>query len=47
MGKSLYTDVLTHLASAQNASMLFALTVLVAVFLAIWLMDRWSWYLKF
>jgi predicted acyltransferase len=47
MGKSLYTYVFTHFASPPNASMLFAMVVLAAVYLAIRLMDRWGWYLKF
>jgi len=47
MGKSLYTDVLAHAASPPNASLLFAMVVLAAVYLAVWLMDRRSWYLKF
>ena len=46
MGKSLYGDVLTPLTSPPNASLLFALLVLAAVYLAVWLMDRRSWYLK-
>jgi len=47
MGKSLYTDVLAHVASPPNASLLFAMSVLAAVYLAVWLMDRRGWYLKF
>jgi predicted acyltransferase len=47
MGKSLYTDVLARLASPPNASLLFAMVVLAAVFLVVWLMDRRGWYLKF
>src|SRR5215813_10814909 len=39
MGKSLYTDVLARVASPPNASLLFAMVVLVAVYLAVWLMD--------
>ena len=46
MGKSLYTDVLAHVASPPNASLLFAMVVLAAVYLAVWLMDRRGWYLK-
>jgi len=46
MGKSLYTDVLARAASPPNASLLFAMAVLAAVYLAVWLMDRRSWYLK-
>ena len=47
MGKSLYTDVLARVASPPNASLLFAMVVLAAVYLAVWLMDRRGWYLKF
>jgi predicted acyltransferase len=47
MGRSLYADVLTHFASPPNASMLFAIVVLIAVYLAIWLMDRRGWHLNF
>jgi predicted acyltransferase len=47
MGKSLYTDVLSQFASPPNASLLFAMLVLAAVYLAVWLMDRGGWYLKF
>jgi predicted acyltransferase len=47
MGKSLYTDVLAHLANPPNASLLFAMVVLAAVFLVVWLMHRRGWYLKF
>jgi predicted acyltransferase len=46
MGKSLYTDVLSRTASAPNASLLFAIVVLAAVYLAVLLMDRRGWYLK-
>ncbi|HWE21983.1 MAG TPA: heparan-alpha-glucosaminide N-acetyltransferase domain-containing protein [Hyphomicrobiaceae bacterium] len=46
MGKSLYTDVLARVASPPNASLLFAMVVLAAVYLAVWLMDRRGWYLK-
>jgi predicted acyltransferase len=45
-GKSLYDDILSHLTSPPNASLLFAIIVLVAVYLIIWLMDRGGWYLK-
>ena len=45
MGKSLYTDVPAHVASPPNAS-LFAMVVLAAVYLAVWLMDGRGWYLK-
>jgi len=47
MGKSLYTDVLARAASPPNASLLFAMVVLTAVYLAVWLMDHRGWYLKF
>jgi predicted acyltransferase len=46
MGKSLYTDVLARAVSPPNASLLFAIVVLTAVYLAVWLMDRRGWYLK-
>jgi predicted acyltransferase len=46
MGKSLYTDVLAHVASPPNASLLFASLVLAAVYLAVWFMDRRGWHLK-
>jgi predicted acyltransferase len=46
MGKSLYTDVLARVASPPNASLLFAMVVLAAVYLAVWIMDRRGWYLK-
>jgi predicted acyltransferase len=46
MGKSLYTDVLARVASPPNASFLFAMVVLAAVYLAVWLMDRRGWHLK-
>jgi hypothetical protein len=46
MAKSLYTDVLARVASPPNASLLFAMVLLVAVYLAVWLMDRRGWYLK-
>jgi predicted acyltransferase len=47
MGKSLYTDVLARATSPQNASLLFAMLVLAAVYLAVWFMHRRSWHLKF
>jgi predicted acyltransferase len=47
MGKSLYTDVLARVASPPNASLLFAMVVLAVVYLAVWLMSRRGWYLKF
>jgi predicted acyltransferase len=46
MGKSLYTDVFARIASPPNASLLFAIVVLAAVFLAVWVMDRRGWYLR-
>ena len=46
MGKSLYTDVLARVASPPNASLLFAMVALAAVYLAVWLMDRRGWHLK-
>jgi predicted acyltransferase len=46
MGKSLYTDVLARAASPPNASLLFAMVVLAAVYLAAWLMGWRGWYLK-
>ena len=47
MGKSLYADVLARVASPPNASLLFAMVVLTAVYLAVWLMHRRGWHLKF
>jgi len=47
MGKSLYTDVLARVASPPNASLLFAMVVLAGVYLAVSLMNRRGWYLKF
>ncbi len=47
MGKSLHDDVLARIASAPNASLLYALLGLAMVFLAIWLLDRLGWRLKF
>ncbi len=46
-GESLYTDVARRLASPPNASLLFAITVLMAVYLVVWLMYRRRWFLKF
>jgi predicted acyltransferase len=46
LGKSLYTDVLGHIANPPNASLLFAMIVLVSVYVVIWLMDAWGWHLK-
>jgi predicted acyltransferase len=46
MGKSLYSDVFARVASQPNASLLFAMVVLAAVYLTVWLMDRRGWYLK-
>jgi predicted acyltransferase len=47
MGKSLYADVLARVASPPNASLLFAMFVLFAVYLSVWFMDRRGWRLKF
>jgi predicted acyltransferase len=47
LGKSLYDDVLARVASPPNASLLFATLVLAATFIAIWLMHRRNWHLKF
>jgi predicted acyltransferase len=46
MGRSLYTDVFARVANPPTASLLFAIMVLTAVFLAVWLMDRRNWHLK-
>jgi predicted acyltransferase len=46
MGKSIYEDVLLRITSPQNASLLFAVVVLTATYLAVWLMDRRGWHLK-
>jgi predicted acyltransferase len=46
MGQSLYTDVLARVASPPNASLLFAMVVVAAVYLAVWLMDRRGWHVK-
>jgi predicted acyltransferase len=46
MGKSLYTDVLAQVAGGPNASLLFAMVLLAAVYLTVWLMHRRGWYLK-
>jgi predicted acyltransferase len=45
-GKSLHDDLLAKIASPPTASLLFAMVVLAAVFVAIWLMHRRRWYLK-
>lgn len=47
MGRSLYTDILVRFASPPAASLLFAMLVLAAVYLAVWVMHRRHWYLKF
>jgi len=47
MGKSLYTDVLARMTSPPNASLLFAMLVLAAVYLLVWFMSRRGWYVKF
>ena len=46
-GRSLYTDVCQRLASPPNASLLFAIVVVTAVYLVVWLMYRRRWFLKF
>ena len=46
MGKSLYVDVLARVVSPPIASMLFAMTVLVVVYISVWFMDRRGWHLK-
>ena len=46
MGKSLYNDVLVHAASPPGASLLYAMVVLAAVYVAVWIMDRRDWHLK-
>jgi predicted acyltransferase len=47
LGKSLYTDVLARLTNPQTASLLYAILVLAAVYLVVWLMDRRGWHFKF
>ena len=47
LGKTLYDDFLSRVASPPNASLLFAMVVLVVVFLAVSLMARRNWQLKF
>ena len=47
VGQSLYADLLARVARPPNASRLFALVLLDAVYLAVWLMSRRGWYLKF
>jgi len=47
MGKSLHTDILAAVASPPTASLLFAMVVLAAVYLPVWLMNRRGWNLKF
>jgi predicted acyltransferase len=46
MGKSFHDDVLAAVATPPNASLLFAMMVLAAVYLAVWLMLRRGWYLR-
>jgi len=46
MGKSLYNDVLVRAASPPSASLLYAMVVLAAVYVAVWIMDRRDWHLK-
>lgn len=43
---SLYDDVLARVASPPNASLLFAMIVLAAVYVTIWFMDRRGWRLN-
>ena len=45
--ESLYTDVCRRLAGPANASLLFAIVVLIAVYLVVWLMYERRWFLKF
>jgi len=45
-GKSLHDDLLVPIASPATASLVFAMIVLAAVFVVIWLMDRRGWHLK-
>jgi len=45
MGKSL-VNALARVASPPNASLLYAMVILAAVYLAVWLMDRRGWHLK-
>jgi predicted acyltransferase len=47
MGKSLYADILAPMASPPNASLVFAIVVLSVVYIAVWLMSRRGWYMKF
>ena len=47
LGISLYDDVLVRIASPANASLLFAMVVLAAVYLAVPFMDERGWHLKF
>jgi len=46
-GKSLHDDLLAAMASPPLASLLFATLVLAIVLVAIWLMDRRRWHLRF
>jgi predicted acyltransferase len=46
-GKSLHDDLLARIASPPNASLLFAIVVLTIVFVAIWLLHRRHWHLRF
>jgi predicted acyltransferase len=43
---SMAYNVFARVASPPNASLLFAMVVLAAVYLPVWLMDRRGWYLK-
>jgi predicted acyltransferase len=46
-GRSLLTDVCQRLASPPNASLLFAIVVVMAVYVVVWFMYRRRWFLKF
>jgi predicted acyltransferase len=46
-GRSLYTDICQRVASPANASLLFALVVVMIVYAVVWLMYRRRWFLKF
>ena len=46
LGKSLYDDVLVRVASPANASLLFAMIVLAAVYFVVRFMDERGWHVK-
>ena len=46
-GKALYPDLCRRLASPPNASMLFGIVVLLAVYAVVWFLYRRRWFLKF